>query len=148
MSSHPTTFNTLKSALLKAPILHYPDPSKLYIVYKDTSDEARGAQLSQEHDGKELPVAFLSHTFTDTQLKWSTTEQENYGIYYAVTKWNYYVQGSDIVICNDHKPLQKFLHGKNANKVNRWFQNLQLTTSHLNGHQVPTMRQLTVSHNW
>ena len=48
-------------------------------------------------------------------------EQESYGIYYTVTKWSCYLQGSDIIVCNDHKPLQKFLNGKNANnKVNRW----------------------------
>ena len=75
----------------------------------------------QEHDGQELLVALLFHTFTDTQWKWSTMEQESYGIYYAVIKWNYYLQGSNIVVCNDHKPLQKFLNGKNTkNKVNRW----------------------------
>ena len=34
------------------------------------------AQLSQEHNETEFPVAFLSHTFTETQCKWSTTEQE------------------------------------------------------------------------
>ena len=100
--------------------LHYPDPSKCYIVYTDASEDSSGAQLSQEHDGRELQVAFLSHTFTDTQKKWSTTEQEDYGVYYTATKWNYYLQGSDIVVCNDHKPLLKFLNGKNANnKVNR-----------------------------
>ena len=71
-------------------------------------------------DDEELPVAFLSHTFTDTQWKWSIMEQEACGIYYAVTKWNYYQQGSDIDVHNDHKHLQKFLNGKNAhNKVNR-----------------------------
>ena len=59
--------------------------------------------------------------FTDTQQKWNTTEQEVYGLFYAVTKWNYYLQESDIVVQNDHKPLQKFLNGKNANnKINRW----------------------------
>ena len=48
-------------------------------------------------------------------------EQEAYGIYYAVTKSDYYLQGSDNVVCNDQIPLQKFLHGKNGNnKVNRW----------------------------
>ena len=72
-------------------------------------------------DSQELPVALLSCTFTDTQLKWSTTEQEAYGIYYVLPKWNYYLQGSDIVVHNDHKSLQKFLNSKNANnKVNRW----------------------------
>ena len=65
-----------------------PRSFKHYIVYTDGSDDACGAQLSQEYDGQENPVAFLSHTFTDTQWKWSTTEQEAYGIYYAVTKWN------------------------------------------------------------
>ena len=55
------------------------------------------------------------------QRKWSTTEQEAYGLYCAVTKWNYYLQGADIIVRNDHKPLAKFLNGRNANnKVNRW----------------------------
>ena len=65
-STHLTVFNTLKSALLEAHILHYPDLSKHYIVYTSTSDDACGAQLSQKHDGQELLAAFLSHTFTDT----------------------------------------------------------------------------------
>ena len=44
------------------------------------------AQLSQEHDGMEFQVAFLSHTFTETQRKWSTTKQEAYEVYYTITK--------------------------------------------------------------
>ena len=111
----------------KQPILHYPNPDKRYIVYTDASDDACGAQLCQEHQGTEFPIAFLSHTFTETQRKWSTTEQEAYGIYYAITKWNYYLQGADILVKNDHKPLARFLNGKNANnKVNRW--SLELAT--------------------
>ena len=75
----------------------------------------------------EFPIAFLSHTFTETQWKWSMTEQEAYGIYYTVTKWNYYLQGTDIIVRNDNKPLAQFLNGKNTNnKVNRW--SLELTT--------------------
>ena len=74
-----------------------------------------------------FPIAFLSHTFMETQRKWSTTEQEAYGVYYTVTKWNYYLQGADIIVRNDHKPLAKFLNGKNANnKVTRW--GLELAT--------------------
>ena len=59
-----------------------------------------------------LPVAFLSHTFAKTQRKFSTSEQEVYGVYYAITKWNYYLQGANIIVCNDHKPLANFLNGK------------------------------------
>ena len=69
----------------------------------------------------EFPIVFLLHTFLETQRKWSTTEQEAYGVYYAITKWNYYLQGADIVIRNDHKALNRFLNGKNANnKMNKW----------------------------
>ena len=43
-------------------------------------------QPQQEHDGMEFSIAFLLQTFTETQWKWSTTEQEAYDIYYAITK--------------------------------------------------------------
>ena len=119
--THQYTFMKLKEAIIQAPILQYPDTTKLYIVYTDASDDACGAQLSQIHDGTEFPVAFLSHTSTDTQRRWSTPEQEAYGIYFAIKKWNYYRQGADIIVRNDHKPLAQFLNGKNENtKINRW----------------------------
>ena len=67
-------------------------------------------------------------------------EQEAYGVYYAVTKWNYYLQGSGIIVYNDHKPLQKFLKGKNANnKVNRWC--LELVTYNI------TFEWISCTHN-
>ena len=102
---HHATFFHLKVAIVQVPILHYPNPNKKYIVYTDASDDTHRAQLSQEHNGTELPVAFLSHTFLETQCKWSTTEQKAFDVYSAITKWNYYLQGADIIIRNDHKPL-------------------------------------------
>ena len=120
-SVHHNALLHLKEAIVQAPILHYPNSNKKYVVYTNASGNACGAQLSQEHDGTEFPIAFLLHTFTETERKWSTTEQEAYGIYYAITKWNYYLQGPDIIVKNDHKSLAQFLNGKNANnKVNRW----------------------------
>ena len=117
----------LKDSIMQAPILQYPNPIRRYIVYKDASDDACRAQLTQEHNGTEFPIAFLFHTFSETQRKWSTTEQEAYGVYYAVTKWNYHLQGADIIVRNYHKLLAKFLNGKNVNnKVNRW--GLELAT--------------------
>ena len=56
---HHTAFLYLKEAIVQAPILHYPNPDKRYIVHTDASDDACGAQLSQEHNGTEFSVAFL-----------------------------------------------------------------------------------------
>ena len=118
---HQNAVMKLKEAIIQAPILRYPDTTKPYIAYMDTSDDACRAQLSQIHDGTEFPVAFLSHTFTDTQRRWGTPEQEAYGIYFVIKKWNYYLQGADIIVRNNHKPLAQFLNGKNKNtKINRW----------------------------
>ena len=119
--THHCTFMKLKDAIIQAPILRYPDTTKPYVMYTDASDDACGAQLSQMHNEAEFPVAFLSHMFTDTQRRWSTPEQEAYSIYFAIKKWNYYLQGADIIVRNDHKPLARFLNGKNENtKINRW----------------------------
>ena len=140
---HHTAFLHLKEAIVQAPILHYPNPDKRYIVYTDTSDDACGAQLSQEHNGTEFPVAFLSHTFTETQWKWSTTEQEAYGVYYAITKWNYYLQGADIIVRNDHKSLAHFLNGKTLiTKSTGGVWSLPHITSLSNGFLEPGIKQL------
>ena len=112
MPTHHEAFLKLKESIIEASILCYWDPNKRYIVYTDASDDGCGMQLSQEHSGAEFPIAFLLYTFLETQREWSTTEQEAYGVYYAITKWNYYLKGVDTIVWNDHKPLNKCLNEK------------------------------------
>ena len=148
-SVHHTAFLHLKEGIVQAPILNYCNPNKKYIVYTDASDDAYRAQVSQEQDGMEFPIVFLSHTFTETQCKWSTTEQEAYGIYYAITKWNYYLQGTDIIVKNDHKPLAWFLNGKMPTiRSTDGFWNLPHTTSPLNGFLELRTKQLIAFPAW
>ena len=61
-----------------------------------------------EHNCTEFPIVFLLHTFLETEREWSMTKQEAYGVYYAITKWNYYLQGVKIIVRNDHKHLPNF----------------------------------------
>ena len=69
-----TGFNYLETCLTEAPNLKYPDPSNRYVVFLDASDQATAAVLTQEYteDGemKEMPFAYLSKQFLDTQFKW------------------------------------------------------------------------------
>ena len=61
----PTQYNAflmLKDSTIKAIILHSSNPKKHYLVYTDTPSDVCGAQLSQEHHGREFSIAFLSHT--------------------------------------------------------------------------------------
>ena len=83
---HQEAFMKLKDSIIHVLILHYPNANKKYIVCTDTLDDACRAQLSQEHEDTEFPITFLSHTFSETQGKWSTTEQEAYGVCFTITK--------------------------------------------------------------
>ena len=71
------------------------------------------------------------------------TEQEAYAIYYAITKWNYYLQGADIIVRSDHKPLACFLNGKSTNnKVNRL--SLELATYNISFEWISRARNKAV----
>ena len=48
-----TAFQRLKTLLVEAPVLTYPDPSRQYILDTDASNEAAGAVLSQMVEGEE-----------------------------------------------------------------------------------------------
>ena len=80
-----TGFEYLKAYLTEALILKYPNPSKRYVVFTDASDQAVAAIVMQKYtkDGetKEMPIAYLSAQFSDTQLIWSTVVKEGYAIY-------------------------------------------------------------------
>ena len=63
--THHKTLLTLKEAVIQAPILHYPNLKKCYIVYTDASNDTCGAQLFQEHDGKNSQqLSFHTHSLT------------------------------------------------------------------------------------
>ena len=75
---------------------------------------------------KEMPVAYLSAQFNDTQFKWSTVVKEGYAIYHAIQKWRHYLEDAEVLLKSDAKSLQKFLNGKTDNlKLDRWSLELQ-----------------------
>ena len=75
---------------------------------------------------KEMPIAYLSSQFSDTQFKWSTVVKEGYSIYMAIKKWRHYLEDAEILLKSDAKSLQKFLNGKTNNlKLDRWSLELQ-----------------------
>ena len=116
-------FERLKQDMVSAPILRYPNPNLPYLVYTDASDNACGAMLAQRRltDSQPHPIAYLSHSFTPCQKKWATNEQECFGIYFALRKWHNIVFGRDVIVYNDHKPLEHMMTAQSANsKINRW----------------------------
>ena len=128
------SFDLLKETLCGEPVLKYADTSKLYTLYTDASKFSWAGVLTQSHtmvkDGKSTitdhPVTFVSGLFRGSQLNWATLMKEAFAIYMSVKKLSFYLTDAQILLRNDHKPLEKFLQ-KNTlkSKVNNWAMELE-----------------------
>ena len=123
------SFQMLKDTLCSAPILKYPDTSKLYTLYTDASKYGWAGVLTQSHtstiDGKEItmdhPVSYVSGLFHGSQLNWAALNKEAYAIYMSIKKSTFYLTGHEITLRSDHLPLKKFLRKMTLNNtVNNW----------------------------
>lgn len=71
-SSQRESFQALREALTKAPVLSYFQPNKPITLSVDASQHGVGAVLAQEG----CPVAYSSRSLTDTQQKYTQIEEE------------------------------------------------------------------------
>ena len=82
------TLETLKQALVTAPVLAYPDFSKPFLVTADASSAAAGSVLSQvDENGREHPMYCASRSLIETEKNYSTTERAGLTIFFALKKF-------------------------------------------------------------
>lgn len=114
-------FEKLKSALCSEPVLVYPDFTKPFNLTTDASTKALGAILSQEQDGKDLPVAYTSRTLNKSESNYSATELECLAIVFGVKQFRPYLYGNKFIILSDHRPLTWLFNLKDPlSKLARW----------------------------
>ncbi len=105
------SFNTLKKAIETAPILKFPDYSRLFNVATDASNLGCGGVLYQPNDGETDVsatniVAICSKKWGSSQKRYSAYKKELFGLVYCLRKFHQYIWGrTDIVVYTDHKPL-------------------------------------------
>ncbi|KAK9981297.1 hypothetical protein ABG768_000849, partial [Culter alburnus] len=68
----------------------------------DASDRGLGAVLSQEIEGEERPVLYISRKLSKRETKYSTVEKECLAIRWAVLTLRYYLLGREFTLCSDH----------------------------------------------
>ena len=122
-------FEMLKEALLKEPILKYPDPSKQYVLYTNASKYAWTGVLTQSYQHKDEkgvkeihhPITYISGLFRGPQINWAALVKEAYTIYMSTKKLDYYLDEAVTPIRSDHLPLKRVLEHKTKNsKVDKW----------------------------
>ncbi len=119
-------FDSLKHALVTAPVLTTPDFTKPFIVYTDASDKAVGAVLLQDQGDGPQPIAFHSRKLMPAEVNYHPGEQELLAIVDALTTWRCYLQGSKFTVNSDHLNL-RYLATKTSltKRQARWLEFLQ-----------------------
>lgn len=119
-------FQELKGLLSRAPVLRAPDFSKPFLVATDASARGLGAVLSQEVDGEEHPIVFLSRKLTPAETKYATIEREALAVKWALNALKYYLLGAPFRLITDHAPLTWLGRMKDSNaRLTRWYLSLQ-----------------------
>lgn len=140
---YQSIFEEFKLALLAATANFYPDYKLDWILRTDASLYGVGAVLLQlyvDPDTNEVqhqPIAFASKKFSPQAQKWSTIEQEAFGIYFAVHHFAYYLRCKDFVIETDHNNLI-WIEASLVPKVIRWriyLQSFRFLIRHIPGKQ-------------
>lgn len=91
-------FQTIKSQLIEPPTLQYPDFNKPFFVTVDASNSACGAVLSQEINGNDLPIRFISRSFQKGELNKPIIEKELLAIHFAITYLRPYLYGTKFTV--------------------------------------------------
>ena len=104
-----TTFQTLKTSLVSAPIIVAPDWSKEFELMCDASDYAVGVVLGQRGDKVFHAIYYVSKVLNGAQLNYATTKKEMLTIFYALEKFRSYLVGSRVIIFTDHTTIKYLL---------------------------------------
>jgi hypothetical protein len=131
------SFDVLRTTLISAPILRYPDFSRPFILQTDASGRAVGAVLSQIFDDGEHPVAYASKTLTESAGRRIPAELECLAAVWAVRHFRAYIHGRPFVLETDHLAL-KYLqdHKDESSLLFRWalkLQSFDFVTRHRSG---------------
>ena len=130
-----SAFNQVKLQLNKCQLLHFIDYNYPIVLRTDASIVGIGGVLLQVVDDVEQYIVFISKAFNAVQKRWSTIEQEAYGVYFCILAVSNFVLGHHFIVETDHKNLL-YLEKASAPKLIRWrlrLQEFDFTLRHVAG---------------
>ena len=114
-------FETLKKALISAPIVQPPDWNLPFEIMCDSSDYAVGAVLGQRVDKKLNGIHSASKTLDSAQRNYATTEKEFLAVMFACDKFRSYIVDSKVIVHTNHAAIKYLTKKKDAKpRLIRW----------------------------
>jgi len=118
-------FNSLKAALTTSPVLAYPQLGEKFILDTDSSDFAVGAVLSQDLDGNERVIAYMSKCLNVHERSYCVTRKELLAVEVALKKFHTYLYGQKVLLRTDNAAVSWMTSLKlPTGQMARWLQEL------------------------
>ena len=119
-------FECLRDALVKAPILSYPNFNERFVLYTDASNTGIGAVLAQNINGIEQTIAYASRSLKAYEKKYATIEKECLAIVWGIKYFRPYLYGRSFDVITDHNPLKWLDNARDPHsRLSRWSLSLQ-----------------------
>lgn len=116
-------FSDLKSILSSSEVLAFPNFNKPFHLTTDASIYASGAVLSQEEQGRDKPIAFISRSLNKTEENYATNEKEMLAIVWALDNLRSYLYGAGCIKNSGTLGSKKIIAPWFINQVSRiWSQ--------------------------
>lgn len=98
-------FLQCKTCLQNAVTLSHPLANTTLALMTDASDTCVGAVLQQSSNGKWIPIGYFSKAMSQTEQKYSAYDRELLAIYLAIQYFQNQVEGRQLIVYTDHKPI-------------------------------------------
>ena len=126
------SFSRIKEMLSTITPLSFPDPKQsTFQLVTDSSSYAIGAALHQMTDGQAIPIGFFSKKLTLTQRKYSTFDRELLAAYSAVLHFKHQIEGRNVLLLTDQKPLCNAFKSQTPLKSDRQQRHLCIITEYI-----------------
>ena len=124
--------DNIKLALSNLKPLSYPDSNvSNYQLVTDSSQYAVGAALHQMINNEPIPIGFFSHKLSLAQQKYSAYDRELLAAYLSVLHFRHQIEGREVVLITDHKPLVNAFKSQNIPKSDRQQRHLCIISEYI-----------------
>lgn len=114
-------FEALKTALVSAPILAYPDFTQPFHLYVDACQTGIGMTLGQNIDKKETVVAYAGRDFNAAERNYSAMEREALAVIDGIKRFQSYLYGRKFYVHTDHSALKWLMSVQDpTGRIARW----------------------------
>lgn len=98
-------FEKCKESLKSAATLSHPMSGTPLALMTDASNTSVGAVLQQQVNNIWQPLGYFSKKLSDAQVNYSTYDRELLAIFMAIKHFQNLLEGRNLVIFTDHKPI-------------------------------------------